>query len=84
MTDTDYEDAGVAVWATVHVPEDALVRVRRAGDGYAVAFGDERISLELDMGLIPLLVEALSKLPDGEETLTWGALPGIEDARSGL
>lgn len=81
---TDYDDAEVAIWATVHVPEEALIRVRRAGDGYAVAFGNQRFSLELDKELIPLLVKALTKLPDGEDTLTWGDLPDMEEAPFGV
>ena len=49
----------------VHVAHDASIRVRRYREEgldeiISVRFGDERLVLELDEGVLPRLVEALT------------------------
>lgn len=73
MADADCEHLGVAVFATVHIPERASIRAwRRPGERIVVfAFGDERFELEMDDGVIPLFASALAKLPNDGGLLVW-------------
>lgn len=80
MSETDYEELDIAVYATVHIPGHASVTVwwRCLDRVYVFAFGDRRLELQLDAAFIPTLTQALANLPDDGKARGWG-YPGSSE-----